>query len=228
MKTKLIKNSERTSNLIVYFAGWGTPPSAVSHLVLPENTDLLICYDYRDFNLDIDFSMYQQVRLVAWSMGVWVANQVMQNVSLISATAINGTSFPCDDEMGIPRAVFKGTLEQLDEQNLVKFQRRMCGDSRTFQYYQQLADLRECDVLRTELSALYEGIQQDQGKTIIWTRAILGEGDRIFPMKNQKNYWQVYQMEQRSPCKRVREFLLEIAPLSHYPFLAFRHWNELF
>lgn len=50
MKTEYFQH--QGENLIVYFAGWGTPPSAVAHLALPDNYDLLICYDYQDLHCD--------------------------------------------------------------------------------------------------------------------------------------------------------------------------------
>ena len=113
MKTKFYDH--QGEHLIVYFAGWGTPLDAVAHLILPTNHNLLICYDYQDLTLDFDFSAYQQIRVVAWSMGVWVAERVLQGITLQSATAVNGTGLPCDDSFGIPYAIFKGTLENLEE-----------------------------------------------------------------------------------------------------------------
>ena len=73
---------------------------------MPTDHDLLICYDYQDLTLDFDFSAYQQIRVVAWSMGVWVAERVLQGITLQSATAVNGTGLPCDDGFGIPYAIF--------------------------------------------------------------------------------------------------------------------------
>ncbi|MCW9710387.1 DUF452 family protein [Avibacterium sp. 21-586] len=229
MQIELIKSADNNPNLIIYFAGWGTPASVVSHLALPENTDLLLCYDYQDLALNVDLSAYSQIRVVAWSMGVWVANQVIGQMPLVSATAINGTGKPCDDEMGIPQAVFIGTLEQLDERNLAKFQRRMCGDSATFEQYNQLAGQRDWQQVRSELSELYQSIQQDNGKSLNWTKAIIGEKDRIFPSQNQLNFWQTYATEQKqSAVQNCTEFVLQTLPLAHYPFAQFRTWAELF
>ncbi len=118
MKTKFYNH--QGEHLILYFAGWGMPPDAVNHLILPENHDLLICYDYQDLNLDFDFSAYRHIRLVAWSMGVWAAERALQGIRLKSATAVNGTGLPCDDNFGIPCAVFKGTLENLTMKILVQ------------------------------------------------------------------------------------------------------------
>ena len=65
----------------------------MAHLILPTNHNLLICYDYQDLTLDFDFSAYQQIRVVAWSMGVWAAERVLQGITLQSATAVNGNWF---------------------------------------------------------------------------------------------------------------------------------------
>lgn len=66
MKTQHI--SQQGDNLIVYFAGWGTPPSVVEHLILPENYDLCLCYDYRDLHCDVDFPL---INIFAWWHGQW-------------------------------------------------------------------------------------------------------------------------------------------------------------
>ena len=79
----------------------------LAHLILPTDHDLLICYDYQDLKLDFDFSAYQQIRVVAWSMGVWVAERVLQGITLQSVTAVNGTGLPCNDSFGIPYAFLK-------------------------------------------------------------------------------------------------------------------------
>lgn len=219
MKTEWINHNQ--PNLIVYFAGWGTPISAVQHLTLPEKTDLLICYDYQDLTLDFDFSRYQNIHIVAWSMGVWVANQVMKkvmkNIPFISATAINGTGLPCHDEFGIPVTIFKGTLESLNEANRTKFERRMCGDKGNFQHYQQLPNARPLTEIQAELTALDRLIEQKQHSAIPWTKAIIGSQDRIFPTQQQQHYWQ-----QMSP--NIKIILKDTA---HYCLSEFQSWQEL-
>lgn len=213
--------NRQQKNLIVYFAGWGTPASAVAHLSLPADYDLLICYDYQDLSLDFDFSLYQHIRVVAWSMGVWVADQVLsqRSIQLLSATAINGTGAPCDDQFGIPTQIFLGTLQQLDSANLVKFQRRMCGDKATFAAYQQLEGQRTAVQNQQELNALYQAIQQRTPAKIAWSKVIIGEQDRIFPSQNQQHYWlQYFQQQSGKIC---------LEKLPHFPFAAFEHWLQL-
>lgn len=91
----------------------------------------MICYDYRTLDFDTSpLTGYTVIDVVAWSMGVWAASQVLSKVSLPirRRIAINGTPFPIDEKRGIPPAIFMGTLEGLNEASLRKFQRRMCAD----------------------------------------------------------------------------------------------------
>lgn len=212
MKTKFYDH--QGEHLIVYFAGWGTPLDAVAHLILPTDHDLLICYDYQDLKLDFDFSAYQQIRVVAWSMGVWVAERVLQGIILQSATAVNGTGLPCDDNFGIPCAVFKGTLENLTENTRLKFERRICGDKASFEDYQQFP-ARPFDEIHQGLTALFAMIGQDRRTDLIcWTNALVGSGDKIFIPANQHRYW--------TPRCTVQE-----TDGGHYLFSRFTHWSAL-
>lgn len=212
MKTEYLRRAGE--NLIVYFAGWGTAPSVVEHLSLPENYDLLICYDYQDLNCDFDFSVYQHIRVVAWSMGVWVAERVMQGYRLLSATAINGTGNPCHDKFGIPEMIFTGTLNGLNEENRHTFERRICGSKSALNNYQQLAQRPTLDEIHAELTALYAFLQQDHRTDLIqWTKAIVASKDKIFPVQNQRTYWK----ERCTICEIEGE---------HLVFPLFSHWQE--
>lgn len=212
MKTKFYDYQGK--HLVVYFSGWGTPIDAVSHLVLPINHDLLICYDYQNLTLDFDFSAYQQIRVVAWSMGVWVAEHVLQGIPLCSATAVNGTGLPCDDMFGIPNEIFKGTLDNLTENTRVKFERRICGEKSAFIHYQQFSR-RTFDDIHQELTALFKMIQQDRRiDLIVWTNALIGSRDKIFMPNNQQKYWS-------SRCA------VQIIEGEHYLFPMFTQWTAL-
>ena len=212
MKTKFYDH--QGEHLRVDFAGWGTPLDVVAHLILPTNNNLLICYDYQDLTLDFDFSAYQQIRVVAWSMGVWVAERVLQGITLQSATAVNGTGLPCDDSFGIPYAIFKGTLENLTENTRSKFERRICGDKVSFEGYQQFS-ARPFSEIHQELTTLFAMIQQDKRTDLIhWINAWVSSRDKIFMPANQHQYW-------ASRCA-VQEIEGE-----HYVFSRFTHWSAL-
>lgn len=206
--------SQQQSKLIVYFAGWGTPLQAVAHLTLPADYDLLLCYDYRSLELEFDFSSYQEVHLVAWSLGVWAAERAMQCVPLASATAINGTGLPKDDEFGIPQAIFTGTLEGLSPESRLKFERRMCRKADLAQY--QAFEPRPFDEIQKELGVLNALVSANRIHGLIeWQRALISSGDKIMPPAHQHAYWQQQQV-------RTQELEGE-----HYPFLQFSSWLEL-
>lgn len=213
MKTQLI--SYNAPELILFFAGWGMPPSAVQSLSIPAGCDLLICYDYQDLQLDFDFSHYQHIHLVAWSMGVWVASQTLPTTLAIkNAVAINGTERPCHDSLGIAEHIFLGTLHGLNESTLTKFQRRMCVDHDIFQQYRRFSDLRSATTLKTELGVLYQAIQQRPHQEFTWKKAIVGMQDRIFLPENQINYWQ-------------DRTVIQQEDLPHFPFFAIQSWDAL-
>ncbi|OOS04492.1 hypothetical protein B0190_02120 [[Haemophilus] ducreyi] len=217
MKSRLFSTNQ--PNLIIYFAGWATPLAVVNHLALPPNYDLLFCYDYRDLTFERpDLSHYQQIRLVAWSMGGWVAQKVCQIIPLVSATAVNGTLLPKHNDFGIPTAIFDGTLTSLNEVNRLKFARRMCGGKTQFERYQQLPDHRPFVDVLWELNSLNQAISDGEtlpAKLLPWSHIFIGQKDKIFPAENQQRFWQQY------PVK--------ICPLEqgeHYLWYAFSDGNS--
>ena len=72
----IIKNNQK--HLLLFFAGWGMDetPFLTIH---PTDKDWMICYDYRSLAFDTDLlETYSQITLIAWSMGVWAASQIMK------------------------------------------------------------------------------------------------------------------------------------------------------
>lgn len=184
--------------LYLFFAGWGMdeqPFLPIAKLLedgklkLPV-ADLCILYDYTDLNLDLEqFKPYLEVRLWAWSMGVSAAAAVMpaSGIKLTRTVAINGTELPVDDHIGIPQALFEGTLRALSERTLDKFNRRMCGDASLKTYFDQLKPNRSIESLRAELQAI--GERSYRTGEMRWDEVIIGDNDAIFPFANQKNAW---------------------------------------
>lgn len=179
---------------LLFFAGWGMDETPFMHN-LPPNKDLIICYDYRSLDFDSTLlSTYDGIYVVAWSMGVWAASQVLpdSNLPLKQSIAINGTPFPIDDMRGIPPAIFEGTLNNLNEATLQKFRRRMCGSGSAFQAFLEIAPQRPVEELKEELAAIGRQYSELSPSTFVWNKAIIGESDHIFPPKNQEQAWQKY------------------------------------
>lgn len=108
----IIKNNQK--HLLLFFAGWGMDetPFLTIH---PTDKDWMICYDYRSLAFDTDLlETYSQITLIAWSMGVWAASQIMKqypHLPVSQSIAINGTLYPIHETKGIAHSIFDGTLQ---------------------------------------------------------------------------------------------------------------------
>lgn len=214
MEIKKTRNNGATK-LVLCFAGWSATPEAFGHLEAGEDTDVWICYDYRDLSFTGELDRYRQIDLVAWSLGVWVAaNVISPETVLHSATAINGTGLPIDDTYGIPTVIFRGTLENVNNEGMNRFNRRMCGSRELLATYQHFP-ARPATELKEELLNLYNNISRDNHPGgIDWTKAFVSTHDMIFPTGNQRNYWQ-----------GLCPFTEIDAP--HYPFKVWKQWKEI-
>ena len=146
--------SAPTDRLVLYFNGWALSPIAVEHLGLPEGQDLLLLWDYRTDALDFDFSPYREIRLVAWSMGIWAADRFFAKHEelrsrVVSGTALAGTGYQVDDAVGIPEAFFHKTLEGLTEENRERFDRHMLG-GKTYRHLYEEVRQRSTEALYDE------------------------------------------------------------------------------
>ena len=226
------RNSDQapSSQLIIYFCGWGMTPATVSHLTLPDQCDLLALYDYRILELsddlaDLPWNSYEAVTIVAWSLGVWAAEQVVPHWSILPTKqrliAVAGSPYPMHNQWGIPNQIFIGTLEGLTDENRQRFNRRMCGGKRYKQLYDILSE-RPTTELRDELQAVYDSLatleasESTPHTRLAWDLAIIGERDQIFPAKNLSTLW-----------KAVNVPTLLLPDGYHYLFDLWQSWSEL-
>ena len=165
MKQVFLRRVEGASDLLLFFAGWGAEPGMFKYDELTDGSgtsDVMMCWDYRDLDFDAGvLEGYSTTRVLAWSMGVWVAGQVLSGLDMAPGyrVAVNGTPFPIHDSLGIPEAVFDGTLSRtLEEQ-------------------------------REELDALGKAVRGNRPRPFAWTHAVAGLEDMIFPAANQKAAW---------------------------------------
>ena len=118
------------SKLLLVFSGWAASPEVFRQLETEPDTDLWICYDYRGMDFEGEaLSGYRKIRLVAWSLGVWAASVVFGKKPVSSRTiAVNGTPCPVHDQWGIPETIFRGTLDNLTEEGMHRFNRRCAAN----------------------------------------------------------------------------------------------------
>ena len=200
----------RYRRLILFFAGWGVDHSIFAELSKP-GYDILVVYDYRSdvFNLDA-IKDYDEICVLAWSLGVWHADQfISRNTSLpfTRTIAVNGTLKPIDDRFGIPPRIYDLTALLPDNRSLLKFYRRICGGQAAMDALMPSLPQRPIDELRDELLAVRARISSQAtqaaqateyiGATIAtdtidasnWDEIYLSDNDLIFPFDNMLRAW---------------------------------------
>lgn len=190
MKQEFIRQNH-LSKLILFFTGWGIDARTHSNL-LSRHYDIAVCSRYTDLRFESQpYRDYSEIVLIAWSMGVWVAAQVLSDTTLplTLRLAVNGTRFPIDDEKGIPVSVFDGTRKNLNDRTLEKFRKRMCGSAKQYEAFVSMNPHRSCTDLAGELTELARQYQRLGSPAFDYDRALVGENDRIFPAANQLNGW---------------------------------------
>ena len=180
--------------LELFFAGWGMDSRPFVWAADSPHTahcDFAVCYDYADMTLDADaLRSYREVRVRAWSLGVYAASVALPGLqcAVSHAIAINGTLTPVDDTLGIPVAVYDATLENLSAESVDRFNRRMCGAHRAV--FEARRPVRTVDSLLTELRHIREcAARTDRAQFTGWNMAVLSKKDRIFPIANMRKAW---------------------------------------
>lgn len=215
MKSSFLEK-ESNHKLILFFNGWGMDSSVVSHLKTEDYDVKAFCHYNHDFSIAEDsFSKYDEIILIAWSMGVWAAARALEglNIQINRAIAINGTLEPVNDQLGIPEGIFKGTIDHFSERNKQKFDRRMLGSKDQFLKFNSKKMDRTLDNQLEELKIIYD-LALNTNASISFDKAIIGKEDLIFPVQNQQNAWE---------GKAEIEYL----DSPHFPFYAFSSWSEI-
>lgn len=205
---------------ILFMNGWACDATAFQFMNSKEY-DVLMCFDYRDIlipkELERLFENYQEVNLVAWSLGVYVANMTCSNWKDLFACkiAINGTLQAIDNLKGIPAATFQGTIDGLNSRTIDKFWLRMCGGKIGYDRFKKQLPQRDINEQKEELIILQEVIQNHFVDWNIYDSVLLGKNDHIFPFENLENAWS----EQRNLI------IKENTP--HFCFYSWDSWDDL-
>lgn len=219
MKIEWLHQSKK-DKCIVFMNGWGCDANPFEAMESNEY-DVLMCYDYRDLLLPKEierlFENYQEVHLIAWSLGVFVGNLLFYKWSNLftSTLAINGSVQAIDNLKGIPAAVFQGTIDGLNEKSIEKFWLRMCGGKDNFELFKNRLPKRNIDEQKEELIVLQEVIQNHYMDWNVYQTAIIGSKDLIFPFENLLKGWS----EQKN--------LIQKEDMPHFCFYDWNTWDDL-
>lgn len=204
------------TDLAVLFGGWAFSPAMVSGLDTGRFS-LLSLYDCAEVSEEEVAGIreiaasYGSLSLLAWSFGVFHASRLkstlFKGMEFERSVAVNGTLTPVDDLYGIPDAIFRGTLDHLDERNLHKFFIRVFGGARAFSATGLTASDYDMDFLKRELEAVFSLQSGHVPDASEWDFAVVGGRDMIFPPENMYRAWE---------ASGVRTVSFEDMP--HYPF----------
>lgn len=245
IQTELIRGVDR-STLTLFFSGWATDGNLIKSLfaecatqpqqsqlqqqtsdgqhisVAPPN-DILVCYNYNGYLFNPNLiEGYSRIKLMAWSLGVWAAEFAtgLESVVFDEAVALNGTTTPIDEQRGIPPAIYTGTLNGLNERNLYKFRRRMCGSTESYNAFMQFPPQRTMESIKGELAAILTRSQTKDWTSIPWSKAIICTQDAIFPPDNQANAWNSLNEERvaaEANLSGIKEIEICLVEQPHFP-----------
>jgi biotin synthesis protein BioG len=209
-------NRDNNPKCILFFNGWGMDENSVKHLDF-QGFDICMFNNYKVIErINDDLSNYREIFVVAWSLGVWAASQVLSksDIETVKKIAINGTEKPIDDMYGIPKEVFRGTLTGWDVRNRNKFNMRVLGGRDNFRDFSVLLSSRSVDDQKSELQSIWENVEKKNTSEFEWDKVIIGDKDMIFTSLNQVNWW-----------SGKTEIVKKDIP--HFPFVDFSSWGEI-
>jgi len=208
-------NKRNNDKLIIFFAGWSYDYLPFKFLDCGDY-DVVMFYDYENINYYMDFSSYQEMNLITWSMGVFIAYLLRDKLPKFrTKLAINGTPFPIDDDYGIPQKIFDLTLTHAEIGLKGKFYKNVISNEKNFERYMQSPVERSIENRVSELQKLSDHAKNTEyNYEKFYDYALIGNNDKIVPTNNQINFW-----ERNAPYK--------ILETGHFPFYAYNSWEEL-
>lgn len=215
MLSKFISRTPANRRLILIYAGWGMDWRPFRGLTA-EGYDIMVIWDYRRLTYNWQPLMrYDEICLLAWSMGVFAASVTIHELlpRITKRIAVNGTLTPVDDHKGIPEAIFHGTLAGLTPNNLRKFQRRMCTSAAEFADFSARKPKRPFEDVLDELQALDTHSVFHVPQVTQWDLAVVSRRDAIFPAANQVNAWSGIAPVQLMQAGHLPDFTLLLSRL---------------
>ena len=205
--------NHNSSELIVFFAGWGCDYNQFVNL--HDTSDVLILYDYQDLDLNFDFSKYANIYLIAYSAGVFVSCLASDKIPNIrKKIAVCGNPYLFDKTLGISPTHLK-VLQNITLDNYLDFRRKyMVFSEEEYAKYNELQSLRSLESCQSELAYLQQLYSEYKDKIVpCFDKAIVAEEDLLFNLNAQKDFY--------------KEKLVVIPKARHHIFFRFNSFEEL-
>ena len=190
MKCDFLARGRDPDRLLMVFHGWSRSAGDLADWAENAPGDVLVFSDYAELpeTCPAALAEYREFRVLAWSLGVWAAGCCcgkLWKVRPAEALAVNGTLEPLSADYGIAPAIFFGTAEHwLNPAARRKFNHRMGGPAGGIPESDRAPENQQ-----KELFALAEAIARFGTPENIFTRAVVGGRDRIFPAAAQLAAW---------------------------------------
>lgn len=179
----------KSSDLIVFFAGWGCDEN--QFINLHDNKDVLILYNYQDLNLDFDFPKYDNIYVIAYSAGVFVASIFADKLPKVrQKVALCGNPYLFDETLGISKDTIQ-VFKNITLDNYLQFRRKyMVYSDEEYERYNKLESLRTIESCENELLALQKMYKEKKDNiNPMFDKAIVAENDLIFNTEAQKDFY---------------------------------------
>lgn len=211
---KLFHINNDKLKLLIFFCGFYTDPECFIEFD-NGSSDILFVYDYSTLNLDeleyFDFSIYTEINLIAYSYGVFGANESYRALPEINnSVAISGTIYPIDESFGIKPKIYDLMLNSFNEEVIKNFKAKMEIDSGTIKNSK-----RTVENLKNELIGIKNYVLQNEIKqNFNFDKVIITKKDRIIPYSSQKNFWELHNNIEEINC-------------GHFPFFNYKDFDEI-
>lgn len=215
MKSKYVSRTPGCSRLILIYAGWGMDWHPFARLQ-KNGYDIMVIWDYTTLDYPMQkLARYDEICLLAWSMGVFAASITIHEIlpRVTKRIAVNGTLMPIHPTHGIPPQIFAGTLDNLTPGTLRKFYRRMCMSAEQFAEFMNVAPCRKVDDLRAELAAIEQHTYLHPPQMADWDLALVSAHDAIFGKENLKNAWRGRAPIQQMEAAHLPDFAMILSRL---------------
>lgn len=205
---------------LLFFAGWGMDARPFAPLGAG-GVDVCMLGNYRYLEAPQlpELRHYEELVVLAWSFGVWIAAQVLPwplQAQSRAVIALGGTLQPVDARLGLAPGQFQGMLAGLDEEKLHSFYQAMFDEPAHATTFLANRPQQNLAALRSELEFLYNASLQSRSSVDIFTHRIITGRDRIFSGRNQARAW-----------GREDTHSLRTMSWPHFPFYQFHTWGEV-
>lgn len=215
-------NHDKTK-LLIFFGGFYTDYNCFEKFDT-KTSDILFINDYSNLDFEelryFDFSPYSEINLIAYSYGVWAANEAYKARALPAinkSTAISGTYYPVHEKFGINPKVFNIMLNALSADTMARFKENMLSGGAGGEIKQAE---RTLDNLRDELINIkkYSVIPSDDADEFEFETYIMTKNDKIFPFRAQENFFN------SRDWKNTHSVILNTG---HFPFFEFENFDNI-